>query len=252
MAALLGKLINKQGLTGPWIDDSTWVDSIRPPAAPSLGVGALRPSPPEPEPPQVTMAGAPLGKTQQPGLRDMLPNPQSSRLLGRVAAPNADEENALRQDIGKLTPKPYNYGEHGVGRNALHVLGKIGNYAGNALIPNIMAIEPGTDLNRQISLRSKRDRLSDLQKLDLDEARTAAQTEEASARTEVLRDPRKALDPSKTVQTDDGVFQLNPATGRYDQRVGDRVTKPNTIEEQAYEYAISQGKNPLDAQVTNL
>jgi hypothetical protein len=49
------------------------------------------------------------------------------------------------------------------------------------------------------------------------------------------------------VTTDDGVFQLNPDSGKYDIRVGDRVEKPKPIEQLAYEYAISQGKNPIDA-----
>src|SRR5262249_12364027 len=39
----------------------------------------------------------------------------------------------------------------GIGGKIEHVLGRVGNIAGNALIPNVMATTPGTDLNNTIN-----------------------------------------------------------------------------------------------------
>jgi hypothetical protein len=76
--------------------------------------------------------------------------------------------------------------------------------------------------------------------------RNALATQE-QAKADSLRDPRKAVDASKTVQTDDGVYQLNPETGKYDMRVGDRVEKVKSPEQQAYEGYVSQGMSPVTA-----
>ena len=128
---------------------------------------------------------------------------------------------------------------------------------GSVFTPRLDSLIPGTQ-SHHVLLMNQQNAL-----INQDQAQQAAATAQQDAQAQVQQrqaqaqqdtakaqadlDPQKAVDPSKTVQTDDGVYQLNPDTGKYDIRVGDRVDKPKPIEEQAYEYALSKGANPIDA-----
>lgn len=129
-------------------------------------------------------------------------------------------------------------------------IARAGDIAASVFAPNVAQFIPGTTLHHNMLVNQA------TRNVDKDQAQENMQvgirqkqalTKQEEARADAYADPRKAVDPSKTVQTDNGVFQLNPDTGKYDIRVGDRAEKPRTIEEQAYDYAVSQGKNPLDA-----
>jgi hypothetical protein len=129
-------------------------------------------------------------------------------------------------------------------------IARAGDIAASVFAPRLAQAIPGTTLHHQLTMGQAANTAKTLE----EEQDTAAQTAQRQAlasqeqsKAAALANPQKAVDPSKTVQTDDGVFQLNPDTGKYDIRVGDRVEKPQSIEQQAYDYAIKSGKNPLDA-----
>ena len=134
---------------------------------------------------------------------------------------------------------------------------KVVDALSGAVAPGFAAWTPGTTVHHNIMMGKQaalvgQDNAQDLANVTLADQTSQAEQRQAQAVLEqakvaAVSDPRKAIDPSKTVQTDDGVYQLNPNTGKYDIRVGDRVDKPKPIEEQAYEYAVAQGKNPLEA-----
>ena len=135
----------------------------------------------------------------------------------------------------------------------LRGIARTADIVGSVFAPNLAQFIPGTTLHHQLLVNQatnnvEKDQAADDQSAQIQQRQALAQQEEAKASQ--LTDPQKAVDPSKTVQTDDGVYQLNPVTGKYDIRVGDTVQKPAKpvpIEQQAYDFAIKSGKNPLDA-----
>lgn len=127
---------------------------------------------------------------------------------------------------------------------------KAGDIALSIVAPRIASFVPGTTLHHQ-GLVGQQEGIVDKDNSQADMQAQIAQrnalTEQEQAKAEMLRDPQKAVDPSRTVTTDDGVFQLNPQTGRYDQRVGDRVEKQKSPEQTAFDSAIDSGQTPLQA-----
>jgi hypothetical protein len=79
-----------------------------------------------------------------------------------------------------------------------------------------------------------------------------ALTDEAQARADALRHPAtKQESEGKTVTTDQGVFQWNPATSRYDVRVGGapaKNEKPDSLDQQ-YNDAIASGDHATAARI---
>lgn len=139
----------------------------------------------------------------------------------------------------------------------LRGIARAADITGTVFLPNLARAIPGTTLHHidsvnQITRNVVADQAQDQAGVALQDSQAQVQQRQAMAQQEqakaaALANPQKAVDSSKTVQTDDGVYQLNPDTGKYDVRVGDRVEKPKTIEEQAYQFALDSGKNPLDA-----
>lgn len=163
MAPILGKLTNRQGLNGPLLDDSTWLDRVdSPPPVPPMNMAALKPLVlPETPRPQVT-----------------------TPLLQRVLAVNQD----LAQ---RMAPKPA----------ATGVLGKIGHTAANignvlgSIFPGIAAGIKGSDVyNERMMARDKED-LDQISQLNTENAQRA-QTE---ATTEYQKQ-RPAIEQSKIDQ----------------------------------------------------
>src|ERR1700761_4436268 len=135
----------------------------------------------------------------------------------------------------------------------LRGIARTADIVGSVFAPNLAQFIPGTTLHHQLLVNQatnnvEKDQAADDQSAQIQQRQALAQQEEAKASQ--LTDPQKAVDPSKTVQTDDGVYQLNPVTGKYDIGVGDpeqKPAKPVPIEQQAYDFAIKSDKNPLDA-----
>ena len=139
----------------------------------------------------------------------------------------------------------------------LRGLANAADIAGSVFTPRLDSLIPGTQSHHQLLMNQQNDLIGK------DQAQQAADTAQQDAQAQVQQrqalaqqeaakaqadlDPQKAVDPSKTVQTDDGVYQLDPDTGKYDIRVGDTVAKAKPMEVQAYEYALSKGANPMDA-----
>lgn len=108
-------------------------------------------------------------------------------------------------------------------------LAKTADIVGSVFAPNLAQFIPGTTLHHNMLVNQATQNVQN----DLGQEDQAAQVkqreglaEQEQAKAAALTDPHKAVDPSKTVTTDDGVFQLNPETGRYDIPIGDRVQKP--------------------------
>jgi hypothetical protein len=98
-----------------------------------------------------------LGKVTSPGTGSAPGSDSVAYALPSIASPNAspsdqglvDEKNSLQaSQIQKAadTPEKYDYHAHGFGGNALHVLGRIGNIAGDILAPGQTSLIPGSDL----------------------------------------------------------------------------------------------------------
>ena len=118
---------------------------------------------------------------------------------------------------------------------------------------------PGTELHHQVLVHQARETVANDQQQQLANAKLfsdQAGTENTQASTRLTNDKAAEAeapagpqgDPTKTVTTDAGIMQFNPATQKYDQKIGDAVDKQHqTIEEKAYDYAIAQGKSPTEA-----
>lgn len=132
----------------------------------------------------------------------------------------------------------------------LRGIARAGDIAASVFAPRVAAALPGTTLHHNMMVDQATNNVAKDQAEEAGAAKT--QQEQALAAQETakagqLSNPQKAGDPSKTVQTDDGVFQFNPDTQKYDTRVGDRVEKALTPEGAAYKALIDQGKGPLEA-----
>lgn len=139
----------------------------------------------------------------------------------------------------------------------LRGIARAGDIAASVFAPKPAQFIPGTTLHHQLTMGQAAQNVATDQAQE--QATTAQQdsaaqvkqrealAEQEQAKAAALADPHKAVDPSKTVQTDDGVYQLNPDTGRYDVRVGDRVEKPKSPEQSAYDAALAQTGDPMKA-----
>lgn len=100
-----------------------------------------------------------------------------------------------------------------------HGLARMGNIAGDILAPGIMAITPGTDLNKRIEAARSEDRKRLTDTAASEEGLRAAQADEARARAESLRHPpqKEGLTPEETTIHDlmtgeNGQPRINPDT----------------------------------------
>jgi hypothetical protein len=125
------------------------------------------------QPPQVVSGGGILGAiSQAPQLPDAPFQTQDNvalpSALGSVSAPSRSSlslnsaDNSVQAAQDKLsadTPKAYDYKQHGFGGNALHVLGRVGNIAGDILDPAATSLIPNSDLYNQRRLAGDEERL---------------------------------------------------------------------------------------------
>lgn len=149
-----------------------------------------------------------------------------------------------------------------------HGLARMGNIAGDIFAPEVMAITPGTDLNKRIeAARSEKNkRLTDTAASE-DELR-AAQAEEAKARAESLRHPqaKEGLTPEETTIHDlmtgeNGQPRVNPDTQQpytyleaykavQQAKQAAKPDKPDTETEEAQRYEKIRTAQTLKQQVS--
>ncbi len=106
----------------------------------------------------------------------------------------------------------------------LRVLGEIGaggaralDAVGTAVAPRIAAAIPGSTVNQEVA--QNREAKQDAQQAEL--SQKEAVTGETKARTNAIENPQpKEETEGKTITTDEGILQWDPATRRYDVPVG--------------------------------
>jgi len=188
------------------------------PGTPPSGVmptiaGAAPPNLPKPTPQQSQAAGK---QEYQSGMPSITAKPFTSDYYQQEQEKNAyQKEHPWGSDI---SAHPGTLGKIG------HVAGEIGNIAGNALIPNVMARVPGTEMNRAVQ-EGQNERGFDKAKAQEiqqepqagEDALRKAQTGEANARTDALENPQP------------------------------KPVKEGSPEQQAYDALIAQGMNPEEA-----
>jgi hypothetical protein len=152
-----------------------------------------------------------------------------------------------------------------------HVLSVAGNIAGDIFAPSTMELIPGTDLNRRVQEGGLTQRLAGLTQQDSEnqarDATTAktqletaeepgktesvegldsANTRKANAEADKLLHPQPDPDRAKTITTDKGIMQWNPATSAYDIPAG-HAAKEQAPQQQAFDGYIAQGLTPMQA-----
>jgi hypothetical protein len=121
-------------------------------------------------------------------------------------------------------------------------IARAGDIAASVFAPRLAQYLPGTTLNhqRQVGIAANNAKMAGEQdKTVADIAQNEAQTARDVTATNLA--PQKASDEHSLAQAQ---------IGNYESEVKHRdnpIPKSKTIEEQAYDYAVSQGKNPLDA-----
>jgi hypothetical protein len=101
-----------------------------------------------------------------------------------------------------------------------HVLGRIGNIAGDIAAPNAMAIIPGTDLNRQVQESGLENRFETASNRENRAAETEEQRRIEERRNEILDRRNDVLEGRQPKQTPDEAAiadlqtQVNPSTGK--------------------------------------
>src|SRR5581483_753987 len=113
-------------------------------------------------------------------------------------------------------------------------IGKIGGgilrgieTAGEVVAPGIAAAIPGTQINLGMQRKAAQGEVAQAEKGVQEQAQTAhtkAETAKTQAETENVGTPKSEAE-GKTITTDEGIFQWNPDTHRYDVRVGDSPEK---------------------------
>lgn len=143
-------------------------------------------------------------------------------------SPLATSTAAVQAALGKVqtdTPQPYDYSAHSVLGNVGHVLGRVGNIAGDILDPRVTPLIPGTDEYKERRLsedQGELDKASQRQQMAQSESdRVANETANRTAE-QPLRDSEVAKNNAEAdasqhptwqhVETDQGIFALNPKT----------------------------------------
>jgi hypothetical protein len=145
-----------------------------------------------PEPP----AGVPIAPGQPAipgggGVRPMVPPvpPVTPGIAPGAAAPGSVDfyQNELQRALAhrgdQLSDHPSFLGKVG------HVLGRIGNIAGDIVAPATMSLIPGTDLYNRVEVNRAERNLAGAQREASEEALRGAQTKEAEARAAQLGEP---------------------------------------------------------------
>lgn len=127
-------------------------------------------------------------------------------------------------------------------------LGRVADVAGSIVDPALTARIPGSMLynQRQVGIQQGQAKaqadIANTQSQTADRTATAQERAQKAALDIANANKADRFDPNaaKTVETGDGVFQLNPASGRYDIRIGSQKDK------------TPEGERPLGSTVPNL
>jgi hypothetical protein len=103
---------------------------------------------------------------------------------------------------------------------------RAGDIALRLVAPGIEPLIGGTEGRHQLLLGQQEQRVGNDQAQELSAAQLA-DTQSQTAEREAAANKADRWDPTKTVTTADGVFQLNPETGRFDTKIGDAPDKLN-------------------------
>lgn len=192
------------------------------PAAP----GGQPPAPAAPQPQQ--------GLVPMPG---QAPTPRMPLSSAPAPSPHQSELQRLTQPPiqgGPLAHTKADTGRSGLDqiqnpwlRNTLHVLDAIGS----GFAPGLTAAIPGTSLHHQMLVRGAQGNVNEDEKVATDQAtrqHSAAETTELGAReneenaraTSLANPQPKQEEGGKTITTDQGIMQYDPATQRYDIKAG--------------------------------
>lgn len=87
---------------------------------------------------------------------------------------------------------------------------------GSAIAPGTASLIPGTELHHNAQLRGIRGNINQ----DVAQESSQATAHHAEAEANALENPQPKPDEAKTITTDQGVMQWNPATQRYDIKAG--------------------------------
>lgn len=245
------------GYNSPLLDDYNRTGVISPPLQRAMDIVKTKLAPPVGTTPQpapmrvlgqdVTPGESPMRVLGQP--MEAPPSvggtashdPTMDRLLGQTPNPGArplsNVEQAHQNELNRLTTGET--GKSGIDqihsawlRYPLKVLGAIEQ----GFAPRLAAFTPGTDLHHQMLVHQAEDAVANDEKTENSEANRAhlaAETSELGqrgaeeqARAESLANPpEKEEAAGKTITTDQGIFQWNPETKRYDIKAGNAATK---------------------------
>jgi hypothetical protein len=179
-----------------------------------------------------------------PALGNAISMPSASPYLPAAIAPSvqrAPRASELAQaNYNDVVAKPA--GVDNIHNPLVRGIARVGDITASVFAPRLAQFIPGTTLSheRQVGIAANRAKEADAQdKAQTDIAGTEAQTARDVTATNLA--PQKASDEHALTQAQ---------IGNYDSEVKHRdnpTPKTKTIEEQAYDYAVSQGKNPLDA-----
>jgi hypothetical protein len=114
------------------------------------------------------------------------PTPQPQvQLAPKVPTPLDGQIQDAQQQLQKVHMKqqPYQWNQHGIGRNIAHVLSVAGNIAGDIFAPSVMARIPNTQMNLKEQEDELNDRLSKEQEQQSQGALQQANTEHLNAET---------------------------------------------------------------------
>jgi hypothetical protein len=206
----------------PAVPDSTAPPAAPPAAAPPVGSTADLESRPRISP--ITAPEAPAA-----GSTEDLESRAASPIIPAAAAP----ERPQWEDYAPAQPKGW---------------GKVGHFlAGLSPLTNAYFNQrPLAQAERNYSKATAE------YEAPISDAEKEAQTEEAKARADALEHPpTKQEAEGKTVTTDQGIFQWNPATSRYDIKVGAapaKNEKPDSLDQQ-YEDAIEKNDTAAAARI---
>lgn len=159
-----------------------------------------------------TPAPAPAAQIPGPSLLGGEPRPMDQQSPDPAAPnPTADHLAERNRVVGS-----------GSGISQMHNpflrgLANVGQAVGSAVLPNVLRFIPGTELHHRDVVNQNENIVNE----DVARAKSGADTAHVAAQAEALGSPTpKAGDPTKTIETDQGVMQFNPETGHYDFRVG--------------------------------
>lgn len=186
---------------------------------------------------------------------DLQQVPQAS-ILGSVNGPSRADLalNAAQAKLQSDTPQKYDYSAHSVLGNVGHVLGRVGNIAGDILDPEAASLIPHSDLwnaRRLYEDQGNVDTATKNQQESQRESNTVANEQANREAEQPLRDSEVAKNNSAVdaeqhptwqhLETDQGIFALNPKTnelmpltyqGKPLQKPAPKPEKPDTPEQQ--------------------